>query len=102
MKIIVVNDKIVKIKTKAKGNPAVPSMARRFVGVPTAYNRTVYAPLPPVAAGLRLARSIAALIPTPASTHIFAVAGTLRVPLSRTKNRRKQPERYAKCALKWL
>jgi hypothetical protein len=44
MKIIVVNDRIVKMEIKVKGNTAVPSMARRFAGVPTAYNRTVYAP----------------------------------------------------------
>jgi hypothetical protein len=45
--------------------------------------------------GFRLARSFAALIPTPASTHIFAVAGTLRVPLSQPQKRHIQPERYA-------
>jgi len=28
--------------------------------------------------------------------HIFAVAGTLRVPLSQPQKRRIQPERYAK------
>jgi hypothetical protein len=52
------------------------------------------------ATGLRLARSIASLIPTPASTHIFAVAGTLRVPLSQPQKRRKQPERYVPWELK--
>jgi hypothetical protein len=35
--------------------------------------------------------------PTPHSTHIFAVAGTLRVPLSQPQKRHIQPERYAKC-----
>jgi hypothetical protein len=45
--------------------------------------------------GFRLARSFALLIPTPASTHIIAVAGTLHVPLSQPQKRRIQPERYA-------
>jgi hypothetical protein len=34
-------------------------------------------------------------VPAPPFTHIFAVAGTLRVPLSQPPKRRKQPERYA-------
>jgi hypothetical protein len=49
------------------------------------------------AAGFRLARSFATLIPTPASTHIFAAAGTPRVPLSQPQKRHIPPERYAKC-----
>jgi hypothetical protein len=35
-------------------------------------------------------------IPTPPSTHIFAVAGTLRVPLSQPQKRHIPPERYTK------
>jgi hypothetical protein len=42
------------------------------------------------------------LIPTPASTHIFAVAGTLRVPLSQPQKRRIQPERYAQLQKKFF
>jgi hypothetical protein len=72
------------------------------------YNRPVYAPLPSVAPGFRLAlvslRAPTSLanIPTPPSTHIFAVAGTLRVPLSQPPKHRQtiglqQPERYVKC-----
>jgi hypothetical protein len=34
--------------------------------------------------------------PTPAYTHIFAVAGTLRVPSSQPQKRHIQMERYAK------
>jgi len=34
--------------------------------------------------------------------HSFAVAGTLRVPLSQPQNRRIQPECYAKDRLNWL
>jgi hypothetical protein len=34
-------------------------------------------------------------VPTPHSTHIFAVAGTLRVPLSQPQKRHIQPERSA-------
>jgi hypothetical protein len=41
-------------------------------------------------------------IPTPASTHIFAVAGTLRVPLSQPQKRHIPPERYAQYALKMV
>jgi hypothetical protein len=51
------------------------------------------------ATGFRLARSIATLIPTPASTHIFAAAGTLRVPLSQPQKRHIPPERYVQCPL---
>jgi hypothetical protein len=46
------------------------------------------------ATGLRLARSFALLIPTSAYTHIFAAAGTLRVPLSQPQKRHIPPERY--------
>jgi hypothetical protein len=38
----------------------------------TAHDRTVSASPPYGGSGFRLARSIATLIPTPASTHIFA------------------------------
>jgi hypothetical protein len=48
--------------------------------------------------GFRSARS--ATPPTPHFTHIFAVAGTLRVPLSQPQKRRIQPERYATLGLK--
>jgi hypothetical protein len=34
--------------------------------------------------------------------HIFAVAGTLRVPLSQPQKRRIQPERYAKLRPKFI
>ena len=34
-------------------------------------------------------------VPTPASTHIFVVAGMLRIPLSQPQKHRIQPERYA-------
>jgi hypothetical protein len=62
---------------------------------PTSHNRSVYAPLPSVAPGFRSPRSAA---PSTAHfTHIFAVAGTLRVPLSQPQKRHIQPERYAKC-----
>jgi hypothetical protein len=54
------------------------------------------------AAGFRLARSITSLIPTPASTHIFAVAGTLRVPLSQPQKRHIPPGRYAKYPDKFI
>jgi hypothetical protein len=45
------------------------------------------------APGFRSPRSVAALLPTAHSTHSFLCPGPLRVPLSGTKNRRKQPER---------
>jgi hypothetical protein len=43
--------------------------------------------------GFRFDRSAAP--PTLNSTHIFAVAGNLRFPLSQPQKRHKQPERYA-------
>jgi hypothetical protein len=43
--------------------------------------------------GSGFARSVASLVPTQHSTHIFAVAGTLRVPLSQPQKRHIQPKR---------
>jgi hypothetical protein len=71
------------------------------VGQKTAYNRSVYAHTrkagmtPPLAArgSIRLGRCA----PTAHYTHIFAVAGNLRFPLSQPQKRRIQPERYATC-----
>ena len=58
----------------------------------TAHNRIVYASPPSAAGG---SGWLGHSVPTPASTHIFAVAGTLRVPLSQPQNRHIQPGRYA-------
>jgi hypothetical protein len=62
---------------------------------PTSYNRTVYASPPAGGSGFRVARSFAALIPAPHSTHIFASPGNLRFPLSGLQKRHIQPGRYA-------
>ncbi|GHU11166.1 hypothetical protein FACS1894151_10810 [Spirochaetia bacterium] len=60
----------------------------------TAHNRIVYAA--PAVAGLASIKpqsgcALCAVL----FQHIFAVAGTLRVPLSQPQKRRIQPERYA-------
>jgi hypothetical protein len=65
----------------------------------TAHNRTVYASPPVGGSGYVLARSFAALIPTPKLRHIFAALVLLRKPLSGLQKRRKQPERYVQCPL---
>jgi hypothetical protein len=52
--------------------------------------------------GFRVARSFAALIPTPHSTHIFASPGNLRFPLSGLQKRHIQPERYVQLVLNLL
>jgi hypothetical protein len=57
------------------------------------HNRSVYAPLPSVAPGFRSPRSVATLLPTAHSTHIFASPGNLRFPLSGLQKRHIQPER---------
>jgi hypothetical protein len=45
--------------------------------------------------GFRVARSFAALIPTPHSTHILPALVLLRKPLFGLAKRHIQPERYA-------
>jgi hypothetical protein len=66
----------------------------------TAHNRTVYASGAVAPSGFRFARS--ATPPTLNSTHIFAVAGNLRFPLSQPQKRHIQPERYVQYALKYF
>jgi hypothetical protein len=68
---------------------------------PTSHNRSVYAA--PAIAGLASIRLGHGLRHSHASfRHIFASPGNLRFPLSGLQKRRKQPERYAKLALKWF
>jgi hypothetical protein len=57
----------------------------------TSHNRTVYASPPVGGSGFHSPRSATPL--TAHSTHIFAVAGTLRIPLSQPQKRHIQPER---------
>jgi len=59
-----------------------------------ALNRSVYAS-PPSAARATQKRSRACALCTFLFRHIFAVAGTLRVPLSQPQKRHIPPERYA-------
>jgi hypothetical protein len=54
------------------------------------YNRTVYASRL-WRYGVTAGSGLASLIPAPASTRIFAVAGTLRVPLSQPQKRHIPP-----------
>jgi hypothetical protein len=68
--------------------------------IPTSPNRTVYASPPVGGSGFRYARS--ATPPTLRSTHIFAVAGNLRFPLSQPQKRHIQPERYVQLCLNIL
>jgi hypothetical protein len=67
----------------------------------TAHNRSVCASPPYGGSGYEKPQSGHALYAV-FLRHIFAVAGTLRVPLSQPQKRRIQPERYAKWGLKFL
>jgi hypothetical protein len=67
---------------------------------PTSYNRTVYASPPVGGSGYEKPQSAYGLCGI-FLRHIFAVAGTLRVPLSQPQKRHIQPERYAKWGLKF-
>jgi hypothetical protein len=64
-------------------------------------NRSVYAS-PPSAARATQKRSRAYALCTFLFRHIFAVAGTLRVPLSQPQKRHIPPERYAKYKPKFV
>jgi hypothetical protein len=65
----------------------------------TAYNRTVTASPPVGGSGYEKTQSGYALCGFFCS-HIFAVAGTLRVPLSQPQKRQLQPERYVPVCIK--
>jgi hypothetical protein len=67
----------------------------------TAHNRTVYASPPFGGSGYALARSFALLIPTPKLRHILPALVLFHKPLSGLAKRRKQPERYVQCWLKF-
>jgi hypothetical protein len=61
---------------------------------PTSHNRSVYASPPVGGSGYEKTQSGYALCAFFLS-HIFAVAGNLRFPLSQPQKHRIQPERYA-------
>jgi hypothetical protein len=66
---------------------------------PTSYNRSVYASPPVGGSGYEKPQSAYGLCAV-FLRHIFAVAGTLRVPLSQPQKRHIQPGRYVKYGLK--
>jgi hypothetical protein len=64
------------------------------ISIFTAHNRSVYASPPVGGSGYEKPQSAYGLCAV-FLRHIFAVAGTLRVPLSQPQKRHIQPERYA-------
>ena len=83
-----------------KNNKNWPKNKKMEYGA-TAYNRTVYAS-PPMAARATKNRSRADALCAVFRSHIFAVSGNLRFPLSQPQKRHIQPERYVQCGLNLL
>jgi hypothetical protein len=67
----------------------------------TSHNRTVYASGAVAPSGYEKPQSAYGLCAVFRS-HIFAVAGNLRFPLSQPQKRHIQPERYTKLRLKFV
>jgi hypothetical protein len=84
----------------AQSGQLVDKNIKKIVYGTTAHNRSVYASPPVGGSGFRFARSAAP--PTLHYTHILPALVLLRKPLYRLAKRRKQPERYVQCWLKFV